>query len=159
MKLFVEIGVYMKLRLVTYYTIRVQREELSETDKFFKRFANSAYEKDLGNIKYWLKDKIGEERGASERYFRSEKRAHALPPPIPSSDLRLYCWRCNDSVVLLGNGGVKTSKKAKDSPDCYPHFELMNAVVKEIKRKRLACSDLPVDGKALQLTINLENHV
>ncbi|MBX0334845.1 hypothetical protein K3G39_16520 [Pontibacter sp. HSC-14F20] len=159
MNLFVDIGVYLKLRLVTYYTIRVQGEELSETDKFFKRFMNSAYAKDLGNIKYWLKDKIGEERGASERYFRSEKRAHALPPPIPSSDLRLYCWRCSDSVVLLGNGGVKTSQKAKDSPDCYPHFELMNAVVKEIKRRRLSCSDFPDDDTTIRLTLNLETHV
>ena len=149
----------MKFRLVTYYTIRIQAEALSETDKFFERFMNSPYAQDLGNIKYWLKDKIGEERGASERYFRPEKKAHALPPPIPASNLRLYCWRCNDGVVLLGNGGVKTSKKAKDSPDCYPHFELMNAVVGEIKRKRLTCSDFPKEGKTINLTINLENHV
>ncbi|RYE55045.1 MAG: hypothetical protein EOP48_11030, partial [Sphingobacteriales bacterium] len=124
MKLFVEVEKYLTLKMVTYYTVRIRGETLSETEKFFQRFNGTAYEKDLGNLRYWLEEKIGKERGATERYFRPEKKAHALPPPIPSSDLRLYCYRCSDSIVILGNGGLKESKKAQDSPDCYPHFQL-----------------------------------
>lgn len=154
MKLFVEIEVYLKFRLVTYFTVKVNDRPLSETEEFFKRFSENEHESDLGNIKYWL-EKIGEERGASERYFRSESKAHALPPPIPASKLRLYCWRCNDSVVILGNGGVKESQKAKDSPDCYPHFQLMNAVVKELKRRRITCTDFLSSQHPIQLTLNL----
>ncbi|MES2212439.1 MAG: hypothetical protein V4490_04800, partial [Pseudomonadota bacterium] len=44
----------------------------------------------------------------------------------------LYCIRLNDGAVLLGNGGVKTSQKLQDSPDCYPHYLLLSALEHEI---------------------------
>jgi len=49
--------------------------------------------------------------------------------------LRLYCIRLNDNAVLLGNGGIKTSQKLKNSPDCYPHWELLSELEKQITRK------------------------
>lgn len=34
--------------------------------------------------------------------------------PVTSSKLRLYCLRLSDKILILGNGGVKKSRKYED---------------------------------------------
>lgn len=34
--------------------------------------------------------------------------------PVTSSKLRLYCLRLSDKILILGNGGVKTSQRYED---------------------------------------------
>lgn len=50
--------------------------------------------------------------GAFERFFRPEgkmsDRVCALP--VVKSRLRLYCVRLSDKILVLGNGGVKTTR-------------------------------------------------
>lgn len=119
------------------YSIHEQGTALCETDQFFSRFmANPAFGADIQIIKGWM-EKIGE-HGALERYFKPEGKALAIPVPPPKSDLRLYCYRVSDEILIVGNGGIKTSKKVKDSPDCFPHYELMNrlAYIFEMKRAK-----------------------
>ena len=52
------------------------------------------------------------ENGVLERYFRREgkfsDRVCALP--IDSGKLRLYCLRLSDKILILGNGGIKSSR-------------------------------------------------
>lgn len=120
--------IYKKFPKVTYYTIHSEGEEYSETDKFFLRFdGKKRFATDVQHIKYWL-EKIGNENGAQERYFRLEGRAKALPLHPPRTKLRLYLHRISDDIVILGGGGKKTSKKVQNSPDALPHFELMNMI-------------------------------
>jgi hypothetical protein len=116
---------YKSLEEVTLYTIREEGKTNNETDDFILRFKDDPkFKQDVETITYYIQ-KIGE-RGALERNFRPEKRAVAIP--ISSSKLRLYGYRVNNSILILGNGGEKTSKKVQDSPDAFPHFELMNFV-------------------------------
>jgi hypothetical protein len=111
------------------YTVHFEQSKENETDSFIARFAKDPkYARDFNTIIYWI-NKIGQ-TGVLERYFRSEGRAVALP--IETSKLRFYCYRINDHNIVLGNGGIKTSKKVQDSPDCLPHFRLMNHVAKKI---------------------------
>ncbi|MCH7414568.1 hypothetical protein MM213_13800 [Belliella sp. R4-6] len=67
---------------------------------------------------------IGED-GAIESYFRFENDAHAIPPTgiyqvgeieidYRNFSLRLYCLRICESIVVLFNGGEKTSRNAQD---------------------------------------------
>lgn len=59
--------------------------------------------------------------GALERFFRPEGKIgdniHALP--IESGKLRLYCLRLSNQIVILGNGGVKTSRTYEEDPKLY----------------------------------------
>ena len=50
--------------------------------------------------------------GFLERYFRPEGkiRDRVAALPIETSKLRLYCLRLSDSVLIVGNGGEKSSK-------------------------------------------------
>lgn len=53
---------------------------------------------------------------------------------IPVNDLRLYCLRVKDSVVVLFNGGIKTRKNAKDCPNVGPHIRQANRITQKINQ-------------------------
>ena len=52
------------------------------------------------------------ERGALERFFRNEGRMkdNLCALSIDSRKLRLYCLRISDQILILGNGGEKTTR-------------------------------------------------
>lgn len=121
--------------LVNFYTIRLEEAGMSETEKFIERFLeHPKFKKDFDTIMAWL-EKIGNDLGARRVFFRDEEGANALPPRkgilehytpafVEFAQLRLYCVRVSDQIVILLNGGVKTSEKVQDSPDCIAHFRL-----------------------------------
>ena len=39
--------------------------------------------------------------------------------PLMSGKLRLYCLRISDHIVILGNGGVKTTRTYEEDPRLY----------------------------------------
>lgn len=143
-----QINLYKSYQNATIYTIHEEGARFSETDNFFKRFKDDPKRiTDIQIIKGWV-TRIGE-KGALERYFKPEGKALAIPVPPPKSDLRLYCYRVNDNILILGNGGLKTSKKVKNSPDVIPHFQLMNSVsfVFELKKEK---SEIRIEGGELK---------
>lgn len=121
--------------LVTYYTVRLEGED-TLLDQFLDYGDDSDQHEGLSIIRSAL-EKMGREIGAKARYFRPEQQAFALPPPsyIADSgptDLRLYCLRLNDRVVILFNGGAKTTAKAQDCPRVGPLFRQANRLTKQI---------------------------
>ncbi len=122
---------YKEYAKTAFYSIHFENVELCETDRFIEQFSQSeAHQDDLQIIKAWI-EKMGNEKGALERYFRPERNASAIP--IDVSSLRLYCLRLSDEIVILGNGGEKTSQAVQDSPDAYPTFLDMNNLYRVIK--------------------------
>ena len=130
--LLIEIKSY---RLVKYYTVRFEDEQNNEFAKFVaihKRDTNIATE--FNDIMAWIRDYLGCRYGALEKYFRHEKKAQALPPSARfleityEANLRLYCYRISDHVVILFNGGVKTKTidNAHDCPVVGTHFDMAN---------------------------------
>ena len=57
--------------------------------------------------------------GFLERYFRPEGKRNdrVVALPIQQSKLRLYCLRLSDSVLIVGNGGHKTTKTYEESEE------------------------------------------
>jgi hypothetical protein len=135
------------MKKVTFYSFLMAGEERTQTEEFIVKFRNHlTYGRDFNLIMAAIKA-IGNERGASEFYFRSERLGEALPPPYQAGDLRLYCSRFSDSIVILGNGGVKTSQAVQDSPDCLPHFEFINELVRELNYRIIKKDIAEIDGK------------
>ncbi len=128
---------------VTFHTVRWENAELSETDKFVVKYANdSTYQEDFQKLIQLLIEVIGNTHGAKIAYFnRQENRATALPPKGTLAEVsigfdfpfRLYCYRINESIVVLFNGGLKTSQKVADSPDLSMKFQEAQAFVKAIE--------------------------
>ena len=62
--------------------------------------------------------------GALERFFRPEGKMNdrVCALPVIRSKLRLYCLRLSDSILILGNGGVKKTR-TYDEDDELPLFD------------------------------------
>jgi hypothetical protein len=95
----------------TLYTIQFMSEDKSEFERFYAKFNNDVeYDNDLMRI-VALIDKIAD-KGALERLFRPEGKYSdgVCALPVIQSKLRLYCLRLSDKILILGNGGAKTTR-------------------------------------------------
>ena len=95
----------------TLYTIQFMSKDKSEFERFYAKFKNDAeYDNDLMRI-VALIDKIAD-KGALERLFRPEGKYSdgVCALPVIQSKLRLYCLRLSDKILILGNGGAKTTR-------------------------------------------------
>lgn len=139
-------------RKVSYYSICIDREDESvdTVESLFEEFIRIQTEKNgkrLNHILKWLAE-IGDKYGAKDSYFRDEQaqgEAMGLPPydvnheptytedgePAPNN-LRLYCHRLNEHVVILFSGDLKTEAKAQDCPAVKSHFSLANQLTRII---------------------------
>lgn len=93
------------------FSICFDGSELSEFEKFLNEFkGNATYNKDFNVILLALSKII--DKGALERFFRNEGKMNdnVKALAIDSRKLRLYCLRISDQILILGNGGIKTTR-------------------------------------------------
>ena len=100
------------------FTIIFEGQNQSEFVKFITKFKDDAVRKNdlriiLNQIDAMLLN------GAAERRFRLEGKMNdgVCALPVYKSGLRLYCLRLSDSVLIVGNGGVKGSKTYEEDED------------------------------------------
>lgn len=100
------------------FTIIFDGEAQSEFVKFVKKFKDDAIRKNelkiiLNQIDTMLS------KGFEERRFRPEGKMNdgVSALPIYKSGLRLYCLRMSDSVLIVGNGGIKSTKTYEEDTD------------------------------------------
>lgn len=146
---FAEIIWVQEYRKVTYYSVAINNED-ALYDQFLKHHTEKNSEK-LNHILAWL-ETIGDQIGAYENYFRNEAEtgdARALPPigkdrePVyveysettenvenTPNNLRLYCFKANESVVFLFNGDIKTKQYPQDCDNVRPHFKTANLLAR-----------------------------
>ena len=96
---------------VSLYSISFAADRTTEFERFMQKFeleatVNKNYQKIIYAISLIL------EKGALERMFRPEGQYddNLVALPIESSNLRLYCLRISDEILILGNGGRKESE-------------------------------------------------
>ena len=102
------------------YSISFEIDGTTEFEKFVAEFEmNATYNHDYQRIIAALQAIL--DKGALERFFRPEGKmddnVHAIP--IDGGKLRLYCLRLSKQIVILGNGGVKTTKKYQEDPKLF----------------------------------------
>ena len=139
---------------VNFYSIQMDEEALSELERFFEKFPEGcSFDEDVDIIIAWL-DRIGE-TGALERYFRYEGRygdgVSAIP--IETSNLRLYCIRLSDRILIFGNGGVKDCATWQDSENLTEYVEMLVDTSRFIT-SRLATGTLYMVDKELIGNLN-----
>jgi hypothetical protein len=114
---------------VTFYTVHQDEHTLCETDNFFAKYGQEEIHKEaVAELSKFMTNSLGK-LGALDRFFnRHEQSAFALPPKGRFSEftlgfpLRLYCYRVSENIVILFNGGVKTSQTVQESPDLIMKF-------------------------------------
>lgn len=131
------------------YTITIEGESLSEFEKFIEKFKNhSKLQEDYRRIIYALHAIML--RGVKERYFRPEgKYADGVCAlPIESGKLRLYCLRLTDSILVAGNGGVKSTARYEDDEELNGYVISLQQFEKilriAIKRKDVTIEEMEI---------------
>jgi len=143
-----EIELFEEHEIVNIYTVHFENE-FSEIDKFLDKFPlQGKNANDIQKIVKYL-DIIGK-RGALERYFRTEgkykDRIYALP--IENCVLRLYVIRISDNILILGNGGIKSTKKYEEDTELNSYVEQLQSIDCLIN-KRARKGQLHISGKYL----------
>lgn len=103
---------------VSLYSICFNGSDISEYENFLMKFKdNSTLNQDFQRILVALEKII--ERGALERFFRVEGkvRDNVAALSLDSHCLRLYCLRISDEILILGNGGVKTTRTYQEDEE------------------------------------------
>ncbi len=112
-------------QVCTFYTVRWEDSPISETDKFFMKYEiHIIFQRSIQELATFISNEIGDKFGALEYFFRFENAAQALPPSgrykvehlsinFGNFPLRLYCLRISETLVVLFNGGEKTSTTAQ----------------------------------------------
>ena len=101
------------------FTICFEGDSFTEFQKFIvKGNENATLQPDLQKILNALQHMMNA-MGFLDRYFRPEgkMRDRVAALPIQSSKLRLYCLRLSDSVLIVGNGGPKTTQTYEEDSE------------------------------------------
>ena len=133
---------------VSLYSICFNGNELSEYEKFLTNFKDNArLNKDFQTIIFALGKII--EHGALERFFRIEGKMKddLCALSLDSHKLRLYCLRISDQILIIGNGGVKTTRT-------YQEDESLNGYVMDLQKFDQLLKEAQKTGQ-----ISIENNV
>ena len=114
--------------LCTFYTVRWDDLEMSETDRFFDKYdKDPVYEDKAAELLIFVLKAIGEDHGAIDAFFnRHENEVKGLPVKgkvvfqeityhFPRFPLRLYALKVRENIVILFNGGVKDDETNQQS--------------------------------------------
>ena len=102
------------------------------------------------------------ENGVKEAFFRPEGKMNDRVCAIPlltsgrqkqNGTLRLYCIRISDKLLIIGGGGIKTTRTYNEDQTLSVHIKTLQMIDKEL-------SDLENEGKDLHTEIyNLKIHI
>ncbi|MBR5086611.1 MAG: hypothetical protein IKX31_06365 [Muribaculaceae bacterium] len=98
------------------YSICINGNE-SEFEKFMTAFKqNATVSRDYQKIIFAIMKIVSD--GALERFFRIEGKYsdNTAALAIDSKRLRLYCLRISNEILILGNGGIKTTATYEEDP-------------------------------------------
>lgn len=105
---------------VSFYSISFAADKTTEFERFLAKFEKEAvlnkdYQRILNALRIIL------DKGALERYFRPEgkMRDNLCALPLESGRIRLYCLRISNEILILGNGGKKTTARYEEDSELY----------------------------------------
>ena len=118
------------------FTISFEGDATTEFQKFIEKFKDDAkLQRDLSFILNAI-NRMLEASGFLERFFRPEGKMsdNVVALPIDSSRLRLYCLRLSDSVLIVGNGGIKKTKTYNEDSDLSGYVITLQKLDKLLKQ-------------------------
>lgn len=133
---------------VSLYSICFDGNKWSEYEKFLTKFKDNAkLNRDFQTIILAMAKII--EHGALERFFRNEGKINdnLCALSIDSRKLRLYCLRISNQILIVGNGGEKTTRT-------YQEDEQLSGYVMDLQKFDELLRQAQLSGE-----ISIENNV
>lgn len=141
---------------VSLYSISFEMDGTTEFERFMRKFESEAsLNKDYQRILYalqWILD-----HGAFERYFRPEgaMKDNLCALPLESGNIRLYCLRISDQVLILGNGDVKRTLTYQEDKKLLGYVLDLQRF-DELLRQGLSDGSIKIEEKTI---IGVENRI
>lgn len=125
----VKIEEVQKTDIAGLFTICFEGDDATEFQKFIEKFKEDATRKEDLSVILTAINRMLTASGFLERYFRPEGKMgdNVVALPIERTRMRLYCLRMSDSVLIVGNGGMKSTKT-------YEEDESLNGYVITLQR-------------------------
>ena len=125
----VKIEEVQKTDIAGLFTICFEGDDATGFQKFIEKFKEDATRKEDLSVILTAINRMLTASGFLERYFRPEGKMgdHVVALPIERTRMRLYCLRMSDSVLIVGNGGMKSTKT-------YEEDESLNGYVITLQR-------------------------
>lgn len=121
---------------VSLYSPHFEGEEQSEFEKFLLAYKDT-YPNDVRQLVYRLD--IIKRDGALDRHFRYEgtrrDRVMALPSHLETTSLRLYLLNIQAKILILGNGGLKTTATYEEDENLHRQVKTLQKIDIQIKQK------------------------
>jgi hypothetical protein len=121
---------------VSLYSPHFEGEEYSEFEKFLLNFKDT-YPDDVRQLVYRLD--IIKRDGAADRHFRYEgtrrDRVMALPSHLETTSLRLYLLNIQAKILILGNGGLKTTATYEEDANLNRQVKMLQKIDIKLKEK------------------------
>lgn len=122
-----------KYRRVNLYTIRIKNSSDTEFEKFLKNpeiMRHKDFDKLTGRL-----DTILNRYGCEDNFFR-----YASKPTDPVSELaygklRLYCCVWSKGILILGTGGIKTTRTYQEDPELNKYVQELIYVSKRLEER------------------------
>lgn len=122
---------------VSLYSPKFEGEDYTEFENFLLKYKDTHAE-DIQTLVRRID--IIKENGAEDRYFRYEgtmrDRVMALPSHLDSSNLRLYCLNISQKVLVLGNGGLKTTHTYQEDKQLNRAVQTLQKIDIEIRKQQ-----------------------
>ena len=126
---------------VSLYSPHFEGEEYSEFEKFLLTYKDD-YPDDVRQLVYRLD--IIKRDGAADRLFRYEgtlrDRVMALPSHMETTSLRLYLLNIQSKVLILGNGGLKSTAKYQEDENlhrCVRTLQKIDIQLKQLEHQKV----------------------
>jgi len=126
---------------VSLYSPHFEGEEYSEFERFLLAYKDD-YPNDVGQLVYRLD--IIKRDGAEDRHFRYEgthkDRVMALPSHLETTSLRLYLLNINAKILILGNGGLKSTATYEEDAHlnkCVETLQKIDIQLKQLEKRRI----------------------
>lgn len=142
----------------TVYSVQLE----DGTDLFDQFLSENAgdYENDTKDILQRIRA-MASKTGAQEHFFKTHEgepgdQVCALYD-TPNQNLRLYCIRMGNTVVILGGGGPKSTRTLQQDPKLKKENYLLRDVSETIKQKMIS-NEIRFSDDELELIGEIINH-
>jgi hypothetical protein len=128
------------------YTIQFEGELQTEFDKFLEnesvRKEKTSFDRILGKLR-----DMSDEYGFPGDLFKEEEGCRwDYVVALSEDNLRLYCLRIDDVLIIIGNGGEKTTRTYQEDPHLNVAVEDLQMVHKVIMSK-ITCGLIRYDRR------------
>lgn len=155
MNLKFKIELYKKGPKATLYTVRLKSESVNEFEKFLSNSeikASSEFESLITRI-----NDIINKYGCQENFFKfKESKFNDTVVALWRGNIRLYCCRYSNIILILGSGGIKKTKTYQEDKYLDNIVKIMAEISDRIDKRIFDEKTLSIKGNIFEGNLNFE---